>query len=78
MQVLCIMHDKMDHSKTASPCFALKKKSIDGYLKLLVGLGMDQGATTDVTTPYFETFLHICNEKRPISCGGRTGYILIL
>jgi hypothetical protein len=29
-QVLCIMHDKMDHSKTASPCFASKTKAVDG------------------------------------------------
>ena len=36
MQVLCIMHDRMDHSKTSSPCFALKTKSVDAYLKLFV------------------------------------------
>ena len=30
------MHDKMDHSKIASPCFALKTKSVDAYLKLFV------------------------------------------
>jgi hypothetical protein len=34
MQVLCIMHDKMDHFKIASPCFASKMKSVDAYLKL--------------------------------------------
>ena len=34
MQVLCIIHDKMDHSKTTSPCFASKTKSLDAYLKL--------------------------------------------
>jgi hypothetical protein len=38
MQVLCIMHDKMDHSKTASPCFALKTKSVDAYLKLPISV----------------------------------------
>jgi hypothetical protein len=32
------MHDKMDHSKTASPCFASKTKSIDGFMKLLVSV----------------------------------------
>jgi hypothetical protein len=36
MQVLYIMHDKMDHSKAASPCFASKTKSVDAYLKLPV------------------------------------------
>jgi hypothetical protein len=38
MQVLCIMHDKMDHSKIASPYFASKTKSLDGYLKLSVSI----------------------------------------
>jgi hypothetical protein len=38
MQVLCIMHDKMDHSKTTSPCFSLKTKSVDAYLKLPVSV----------------------------------------
>jgi hypothetical protein len=38
MQVLCIMHDKMDHSKTASPCFTSKTKSVDAYLKLPVSV----------------------------------------
>ena len=38
MQVLCIMHDKIDHSQTASPCFTLKTKSVDAYLKLPVSV----------------------------------------
>jgi hypothetical protein len=38
MQVLCIMHDKMDHSKIASLCFASKTKSVDAYLKLPVSV----------------------------------------
>jgi hypothetical protein len=38
MQVLCIIHDKMDHSKTTSPCFASKTKSVDAYLKLPISV----------------------------------------
>ena len=38
MLVLCIMHDKMDHSKMASLCFASKKKIVDGYYKLRVSV----------------------------------------
>ena len=37
-QVLCIMHDKVDHSKTASPCFAAKNKAVDGLMKLPVSV----------------------------------------
>jgi hypothetical protein len=38
MQVLCVIHDKMDHSKTTSPCFASKTKSVDAYLKFPVSV----------------------------------------
>ena len=31
---LTIIHDKMDHAKTASPCFASKMKSIDSFMQL--------------------------------------------
>jgi hypothetical protein len=37
-QVLCIMHDKVDHSKTTSPCFASKNKAVDGLMKLPVSV----------------------------------------
>jgi hypothetical protein len=32
------MHDKMDHSKTASPCFVSKTKSVDAFMKLPVSV----------------------------------------
>jgi hypothetical protein len=32
---ITIIHDKMDHAKTASPCFAIKNKSIDAFIRLL-------------------------------------------
>jgi hypothetical protein len=37
-KVLYIMHDKMDHSKTASPCIARKSKDTDGLMKLPVSV----------------------------------------
>lgn len=37
-QLLCIMHDKVDHSKTASPCFATKNKAVDGLMKLPISV----------------------------------------
>jgi uncharacterized C2H2 Zn-finger protein len=33
-EVLTIIHDKMDHAKTACPCYAQKIKATDGYFKL--------------------------------------------
>jgi hypothetical protein len=37
-KVLTIIHDKMDHSKTASPHFSHKNKAIDSLMKLLVAV----------------------------------------
>ena len=37
-EVLTIIHDKMDHSKTACPCYARKIKATDGLFKLPVSV----------------------------------------
>ena len=37
-KVLTIIHDKMDHSKTASPHFSHKSKGNDSYMKMLVAV----------------------------------------
>jgi hypothetical protein len=37
-EVLTIIHDKMDHSKTACPCYARKIKATDGLFKLPVAV----------------------------------------
>ena len=34
MECVTIMHDKMDHSKTASPVLSHKTKHLDGLMKL--------------------------------------------
>ena len=40
-KVLTIIHDKMDHSKTTSPHFFHKSKSVDSFIKLPVSaIGM--------------------------------------
>jgi hypothetical protein len=36
LEVLTVIHDKMDHAKTASPCFANRIKTTDGFFKLHV------------------------------------------
>ena len=36
LDVLTVIHDKMDHAKTASPCFANRIKATDGLFKLPV------------------------------------------
>jgi hypothetical protein len=33
-----IIHDKMDHAKTTSPCFANKNKNIDAFMRLPVAI----------------------------------------
>jgi hypothetical protein len=37
-KVLTIIHEKMDHSKTASPHFSHKNKAVDSFIKLLVAM----------------------------------------
>jgi len=40
-KMLCIIHDKMDHSKIASPHFSHKTKTMDSFMKLsIVVIGM--------------------------------------
>ena len=38
LEVLTVIHDKMDHAKTASPCFAHRIKATDGLFKLPVSV----------------------------------------
>ena len=37
-ECLTIMHDKMDHAKTASPVFSHKRKELDSLMKLPVSV----------------------------------------
>ena len=37
-KVLTIIHDKMDHSKTASPHFSYKSKAIDSFMKMPIAV----------------------------------------
>jgi hypothetical protein len=41
LEVLTVIHDKMDHAKTASPCFAKRIKATDGFFKLPVSVTGD-------------------------------------
>jgi ferredoxin-thioredoxin reductase catalytic subunit len=36
IEVLTIIHDKMEHAKTICPCYARKIKATDGFFKLPV------------------------------------------
>ena len=38
LEVMTIIHDKMDHAKTACPCYAHKDKAIDGLFRLPVSV----------------------------------------
>ena len=43
LDVLTVIHDKMDHAKTASPCFANRIKATDGLFKLPVSVTGSMG-----------------------------------
>ena len=63
-ECLTIMHDKMDHAKTASPVFSHKSKQLDGLTKLLVSVtGMIAHGHGDVRYAHYglDIFLHDSN-----------------
>jgi hypothetical protein len=43
LEVLTVIYDKMDHAKTASPCFANRIKATDGFFKLHVSVTGEVG-----------------------------------
>jgi hypothetical protein len=53
-KVLTIIHDKMDHSKTACPYFSHKNKAVDSFMKLPVAVtGMIAHGHGDVRYAYY-------------------------
>jgi hypothetical protein len=54
LEVLTVIHDKMDHAKTASPCFANRIKATDGLFKLPVSV------TGEIPTLLSRTLLVVC------------------
>ena len=63
-ECLTIMHDKMDHAKTASPVFSYKSKQLDGLTKLPVSVtGMIAHGHGDVRYAHYglDIFLHDSN-----------------
>ena len=63
-ECLTIMHDKMDHAKTASPVFSHKSKEIDGLVKLPVSVtGMLAHGHGDVRYAHYglDLFSHDSN-----------------
>ena len=63
-ECLTIMHDKMDHAKTASPVFSHKSKQLDGLMKLPVSVtGMIAHGHGDVKYAHYrlDLFTHDAN-----------------
>ena len=63
-ECLTIMHDKMDHAKTASPVFSHKSKQLDGLMKLPVSVtGMIAHGHGDVKYAHYglDLFAHDAN-----------------
>jgi hypothetical protein len=56
---LTIIHDKMDHAKTALPCFASKTKSTDSFMRLpIVVTGMIAHGHGDIKFAHFSLDLY--------------------
>lgn len=69
-QVLTIIHDKMDHSKTASPCLANRNKNTEGLMKLPVSVtGMIAHGHGDVR------YAHYALDLYPADSNHRVGSI---
>ena len=53
-KVLTIIHDKMDHSKTACPHFSHKNKAVDSFMKLPIAVtGMITHGHCDVQYAHY-------------------------
>jgi hypothetical protein len=67
-KVLTIIHDKMDHGKTASPCFANKSKDTDMFTKLPLSVtGMMAHGHGD------ERYAHYALDLYPGDCNHTVG-----
>ena len=67
-KVLTIIHDKMDHGKTASPCFAAKNKDTDMFTKLPLSVtGMMAHGHGD------ERYAHYALDMYPGDCNHTVG-----
>ena len=63
-ECVTIIHDKMDHAKTASPVFSHKSKELDGLVKLHVSVtGMIAHGHADVRYAHYDldVFAHDSN-----------------
>ena len=72
-EVLCIIHDKMDHAKTACPLFSHKTKANDALMKLPIAVtGMIAHGHSDVR------YAHYGLDIYPSDCNHTVGSILKL
>jgi hypothetical protein len=62
--VMTIIHDKMDHSKTACPHFSHKNKAMDSFMKLLVAvIGMIVHGHRDVRYAHYGLDIYPSNSN---------------
>ena len=59
LEVLTVIHDKMDHVKTTSPCFANRIKATDGFFKLHVWVTCEFGNDC-ITYPKHNIVCFLC------------------
>ena len=67
-KMLCIIHDKMDHSKTASPHFSHKIKATESYMKMPVSVtGMIAHGHGDVRYAHYGVGIFPTDSNHTIS-----------
>ena len=66
-KVLSIIHDKMDHSKTASPHFSHKNKSTEGFMKLPISVtGMIEHGHGDIRYVHYGLDLYHADSNHTV------------
>ena len=76
---LTIIHDKMDHAKTALPCFISKRKSIDSFMRLPIAMtSMIAHGHRDVKFAHFSLDLYLGDSYHTIDSVAKLLYDLKL
>jgi hypothetical protein len=72
-----IIHDKMNHAKTTSPCFTSKNKSIDAFMRLSMAvMGMIACGHGDGKFAHFTSDLYPCDSNHTVDSVAKLLYNL--
>ena len=57
--LITVIHDTMDHAKTASPCFANRIKATDGFFKLPILVTSESGNNFITYPKHYSLIFHV-------------------